>query len=157
MMFRSVLAAFSALAVAGSATASGRGLEWVMRDGDESAVLAYEVPNTSDQVLYLGCAKPGGTMSLSAQFDVKGLGPDKPVTLTFSAEGQSVGLKARTETDELFPFAYPAVKEFDAGPLLALLAGPGDVVAKAHKGSVRLSVRGRAKAVEEFRAKCPGK
>lgn len=146
-----------ALMVLASAAFARSGLQWVHRDGDESVVLAYEVPDTSDQLLYLGCDKEKRTIDLSAQFNVKGLAPGKPVTVTFSRGGSSVSIQAKTETDELFPFAYPAAKAIEAGPLLALLAGSGEVIVKAHKGSVKLSDAGRAKAVEAFRAKCPAR
>lgn len=153
----SILPAMAVLAALMPAAASAQGgLQWVNRDGEEGPILAYEVPNSSDQLLYLGCDKTGSAR-LSAQFDVKGLGPDKPVTLTFSGGGKSVDVKAKTETDEMFPYAYPVAASFDPRPLLALLGAPGEVVARAHKGTAKFTDRGRAKAVQAFGAKCPSR
>lgn len=144
------------VALAPVAASAQRGLQWVNRDGEEGPILAYEVPNTSDQALYLGCDKTGAA-SLSAQFDVKGLGAGKPVTLTFSGGGKSVDIKAKIESDDMVPFPYPSAEAFDPAPLVALLEGPGEVVARAHKGSAKFPDNGRAKAVRAFRAKCPAR
>lgn len=157
MRHPSTLAALAVLlALAPAAASAQRGQQWAFRDG-EWATLAFEVPETSDQSFYLGCDKAKRRLSMSVRVPLKGAKPGAPITIEFSGAGANAVIKGKTETDELYPFVFPSAEGFAPGPLLDLLAGPGDVVAKARSATLALPAKDRANLVARFRASCPWK
>ena len=144
------------LALAPAAAFAQRGQQWAFRDG-EWATLAFEVPETSDQSFYLGCDKEKRRLSMSIRAPLKGAKPGTPITIEFSAGGAKASILGKTETDELYPFVFSGAEGFAPGPLLDLLAGPSEVVAKARTASLALPAKDRASLVARFRASCPVK
>lgn len=133
--------------------------KWMVHADGGLVVIAYQVPDSDDVRFHIDCDHKPKRTRLTLFEEIKTARVGQPVTIEIANGADTIVLKGKAKTDEMYGYVYAQAAGIKLAPLLALLEKPGEILARAETAKnksdrMKLPDAGRAEAVREFRAKC---